>query len=286
MEMKTFLLGCGAQKAGTTWLANSLGSSPEYWNGGIKEWRFWKHYFDRNYRLSQLHIMKKELQEHPNPDRRLKNTKFKWRFSALKSPESVLQNISDDFIAKANVKVLGDMTPSNGTLDTNEFAYIKDYFHKRGIAVKPLLIMRDPFERIWSAVRMVIGNRYPAEFQNNQQFICQLLLEKYRLKNVERRTRYEYIIRNLENVFDKKDICYEFSEQLFSQDGLDRVTNHLGISKLVVDLDSPNPSPKLAVVPDQIKLEIISYYKDTYLTILKKFGDDAKYLWRESFKLL
>ena len=286
MEMKTFLLGCGAQKAGTTWLAKHLGSSPEYWNGGLKEWRFWKHYFDRNYRLSQFRSMEKELQEHPNPDRRLKNTKFKWRFSAVQNPESWLQNISDNFNTMANIKVLGDMTPSNGTLDIDEFAYIKEYFNKRGIVVKPLLIMRDPFERIWSAVRMKIGNRYPDKYQKNEQFICKKLLEYYRLEPVEKSTRYELIINNLENVFGIQDICYEFSEQLFSQEGLDRVTNHLGITNLIVDDKSPNPSPEVAPVPNQIKLEIINFYKDTYSSVLKKFGDDVKYLWRESFKLL
>ena len=78
--MKTYLLGCGAQKAGTTWLANQLNSSPEYWNGGIKEWRFWNCYFDSNHKSLQLRKMNQELYERSKHERRLNNPKFKWRF--------------------------------------------------------------------------------------------------------------------------------------------------------------------------------------------------------------
>ncbi len=284
--MKTVLLGCGAQKAGTTWLAINLSRSPQYWNGGIKEWRFWKYYFDSNSRLLQLRNLEEKLQKTHAPDKRLDNKKLKWRMSALQSPDSFLQHISDKFNTKVNVKVLGDMSPSNGTLGIDEFYYIKKYFNGRGVIVKPLLIMRDPFERIWSKVRMTIGNRYPEEYQKNEQFITKTILDTYRLKEVEKRTRYEHIIEKLEHVFDPENICYEFTEQLFSQEGLDKVTNHLGISKITVDIESPNSSPKLIAIPDEIKREIVTFYKDTYLSVHDKFGDNVKNLWSESFKLL
>jgi len=133
---------------------------------------------------------------------------------------------------------------------------------------------------------MKIRNNYPDEYQNNEQFVCEKLLEAYRLKSVEKNTRYEHMIENLANVFDKRDICYEFSENLFSQAGLSRVTNNLGISSLIADRRSPNPSPKLTVVPTQIRQEIISFYKDTYLSILERFGEDVKAFWAESIELL
>ena len=284
--MKKFLFGCGAQKTGTTWLAKNFKNSPEYWNGGIKEWRFWKYYFDNNSRLLQLREMKKGLHEIHDSYPLMNMKKLKWRISVLQHPESFLRDVVDNFIAKVNVKVLGDMTPSNGILEIEEFSFIKEYFNKRGIIVKPLLILRDPFERIWSAARMKIKNHYSVEYQKNGQFVNEMLLETYRLKTVEKRTRYEHIIENLERVFDEQDICYEFSENLFSQDSLDRVSSHLGISNITVDNCSPNPSPKLTVVPTQIRQEIINFYRDTYLSVFDKFGDDAKEFWTDSFKLL
>jgi hypothetical protein len=287
VKMKTFLLGCGAQKAGTTWLANKLSSSPEYWNGGIKEWRFWKFYFENEYsRLRQIDRMKKRLLEIPASGKHLSKPKLEWRILALQNPESFLQDIVDDFLEKGNAKVLGDMTPSNGTLGIDKLTFIKEYFNNRGINVKPLFIMRDPFERIWSGVRMIVRNQYSEKYKNNEHFACEKLLETYRTKKVEQRTRYEHIVENLETVFGVQNICYEFSERLFSQDGLDRVTKHLGISKLNVDLKSPNPSPKIAVVPTQVRYEVISFYKDTYLSIFDKFGCDVKEYWSESFKLM
>ncbi len=154
--MKTFLLGCGAQKAGTTWLAKNLSNSPEYWNGGIKEWRFWPYYFDSNARLSQLYKLEERLLAATAPAGRLIQEKIKWRISALQYPKAFLQDIVDNFISNGKVKVLSDLTPRNGTLDIDEFAYIKAYFKESNINVKPLLIMRDPFERIWSWVRMTL----------------------------------------------------------------------------------------------------------------------------------
>lgn len=91
---------------------------------------------------------------------------------------------------------------------------------------------------------------------------------------------------NLEQVYDPDDICYEFSENLFSQDGLDRVTNHLGISDLPVDSRSPNPSPSLFTVPDDVRIEIVRFYRDTYLAVIDRFGDVVKFHWRKSYELL
>jgi hypothetical protein len=233
--MKKYLLGCGAQKAGTTWLAKNLSASPEYWNGGIKEWRFWKYYFNHNSRLTQLHMMEKKLRVASGPKNRFNKKKLEWRISALQYPKTFLQDIVDDYLSKVNVKVLGDMTPGNSTLDKDEYSFIKEYFYERSIIVKPLLIMRDPFERIWSEVRMKIKNHYPDEYSNNEKFVNKQLLDTFQLKAVEKRTKYEHIVKNIENVFDKRDICYVFSEKLFSQKGFDRVANHLGLSSLIVN---------------------------------------------------
>jgi len=163
-------------------------------------------------------------------------------------------------------------------MERHKFAHVKEYCNERGIIVKPLLIMRDPFERIWSEVRMRIGNRYPEQYRKNLPFINKKVLETYSLKAVERKTRYEHMIENLEHVFDEHEICYEFSEQLFTQEGFDRVTNHLGIPNLIVDVNSPNLLPKLTAIPIQIKRKIIGFYKVTYLSISDKFGANVENL--------
>lgn len=284
--MKTFLLGCGAQKSGTTWLAKNMNGSPEYWDGGIKEWRFWKHYFDNEHCERQLHKMKNMLRDITSPGGNLKKQKLKWRISALQDPKLFLQDIVDEFFKMENVKILADMTPSNGTLSADELSFISDYFNDRGIKVKPLFIMRDPFERIWSEVKMNVQNKYPEDYSGNKHFMCEKLLEMYRINTVEQKTRYEDIVKNLESVFRRENICYEFSERIFSQDGLNKVTNHLNISNLIVDKKSPNSTPKLIVIPPQVKCEIINYYKDTYLSIFDRFGCDVKECWKESYEFL
>jgi len=274
--MKTFLLGCGAQKAGTTWVAKNLNNSPEYWNGGIKEWRFWKHIFNENLRMTQISHLRNKLQEGSGV-----KEEIQWRISALNSPKDFLEDINYRFIEQGDLKVIGDMTPLNGTLSISELTEIKNHFNKRGVVVKPILIMRDPFERIWSGVRMKVKNK---GYDNNT--IYKDLLKTYRLETVEKRTRYENIIYNLESVFPKHDIHYEFMEQLFSQKGLNEITSHLSISQISVDIESPNTSMRVHSVPDEIKAEIVLFYKETYVAILEKFSTTSELLWRDSLNFL
>lgn len=275
--MKTFLLGCGGQKCGTTWLSQNLLTSEEYWNGSIKEWRFWKHYFNS----SSRHKFIKKLKESPkvSPHNR-------WRINALEHPDVFLEQITSDFIANKELKVLGDMTPNNGTLNPEQLSSIKNYFENRGIQTKVVLIMRDPFERIWSETRMKIQNQNEETLQKDEKYNCDQLLKRYKLDLVERKTRYEIMITNIEKVFSKEDINYQFSEQLFNQGGLDKITNYLHMQNIIADLDSPNPSPKQTTIPSSVKEEIIDYYKSTYIKIHQQFGPIAKESWRESYMYL
>ena len=45
---KFFILGVGAQKAGTTWLANQLEKASFFSNGGIKEFHVFNKLFTKN----------------------------------------------------------------------------------------------------------------------------------------------------------------------------------------------------------------------------------------------
>ena len=41
------MLGCGAQKSGTTWVSHNLRQSEEFWDGGLKEWRLLRYFGDQ-----------------------------------------------------------------------------------------------------------------------------------------------------------------------------------------------------------------------------------------------
>ena len=46
-----FLYGC--QKTGTTWLYKNLNQSEQFYDGGLKEWRFWKLYFSKKLQVKK-----------------------------------------------------------------------------------------------------------------------------------------------------------------------------------------------------------------------------------------
>lgn len=49
-QKKIFILGIGAQKAGTTWLYQYIKNSPKANLGQLKEYHFWNMIFNKNHK--------------------------------------------------------------------------------------------------------------------------------------------------------------------------------------------------------------------------------------------
>ena len=147
-----FLLGVGAQKAGTSWLYQQLHSRRDADFGCLKEY----HVHDartvpelarfRNIRI-QPHQPKTWIQPRSwlrqwfihNPERY--TDYFAW---LLTRPH----------LRGAQIHLTGDITPSYALLSAETLQEIKTSFEQRGIPVKPVFLMRDPIERIISSQRM------------------------------------------------------------------------------------------------------------------------------------
>jgi hypothetical protein len=56
--------------------------------------------------------------------------------------------------------VTGDITPDYAGLNRNILEAIREKFSREGVNVKALILMRDPVERCFSAVRMYMGRPY------------------------------------------------------------------------------------------------------------------------------
>ena len=151
-SLGSFLLGVGAQKAGTTWLHQQLQARADTDFGVLKEY----HVHDARtvpalarFRRIEMSLSRPRSWIQPRSWMRqlfirqpgLYYDYFAW---LLRRPRR----------NGGNVNLTGDITPSYAALSADTFQCIQASFQQRGIAVKPVFLMRDPIERLISSQRM------------------------------------------------------------------------------------------------------------------------------------
>ena len=153
---KTFILGIGAQKAGTTWLYDYFRSHDKVFVSGMKE----IHYFDQIYRpdlcsyfggqfaaslARQLATLLDENQLEERPD--IVDLIDRVRMNDEGASAYV------DFFQKRvpqDVNFFSEITPSYSLLREDGWQAIKELFPE----IKIIFLMRDPIDRYHSALRM------------------------------------------------------------------------------------------------------------------------------------
>ncbi len=212
MKQKTFILGVGAQKAGTSWLRGYLDERPDSDMGFTKEYHifdaltlnaslgFKKQVFNNAAKIAQLDPQVKNPQE------------FARLFAFLVDPNLYF----DYFVARLwhqNTYITGDFTPAYAGLDEEALTFINTQFQNRGITVKPIFIMRDPVQRLRSMVLSQFKK------QNAKPNTAQLFAEMEHLQKTKwesLRSDYKSTIQRLENVFGE-NVFFGFYENLFSK---------------------------------------------------------------------
>ncbi|MBP6645491.1 MAG: sulfotransferase [Burkholderiaceae bacterium] len=272
MERKIFLLGVGCQKGGTSWLRSQLVKHPAINMGFAKEY----HIFDalyidacRPFQSRRLEALNTQSVQDRNAGNLTKLIDF------FSNTDRYFEYFDDLYGRATQIQIVGDITPSYAGLPAAAFERIRAQAQAKGFTVKVIFLMRDPFERVWSAIRMSRRNlqkKYPTRvFHENES---QDILRSYKSEGMEFRTRYERTITNLEMVFDPKNLFYGFYEMLFTQESMIRLADFLEISELNVDFASHiNVSPKAetGIEPDTVK-KVVDYYESTYQFCLNRFA--------------
>ena len=146
---KTFLLGVGCQKGGTSWLHNYLSKHPNTNMGFAKEY----HIFD----ALTIPACERHRDEKSRYSFVFKDMKYKlWprRLLGVKLRREFYSDTGKYFdyfdrIAEPSdgVTLTGDITPSYAGLSPEVYKEIKDGAEARGFRVKVIFLMRDPVER-------------------------------------------------------------------------------------------------------------------------------------------
>ena len=147
-----FLLGVGAQKAGTSWLHHQLNSRPDTDFGCLKEY----HVHDAR-TIAELKRFQ-QLQYKPLQPRTWVQPRSRLRQWFIHNPRHYTEYfnwlLTRPRLRGTQIRLTGDITPSYALLSAGTLKDIKTNFQERGIPVKPVFLMRDPIERLISSQRM------------------------------------------------------------------------------------------------------------------------------------
>ena len=280
---KTFLLGAGCQKGGTTWLHKYLAASPQCVPGYRKEY----HVFDSLDLPSEewmrdriLGMADDELQKARRGEPA--DAEQLHRASMYADPEFYFDYFAGLLRSRPRFRLTADMTPDYAMLSAERMEHIRSSFEKRRVRTVSVFLMRDPVERIWSQIRMQ-QKRRPERFPASAE---EMVLKLYDQPMYEMRTRYEQTIRTLDSVFEQDHLYYGFYETLFDEDEIRKVCDLVGIR-----FHDPNFDKKANVsqakaeggLPDDVIRTVAEHYRETYHTVAERFGfDDLTSLWPNS----
>lgn len=267
---RTFVLGLGAQKAGTSWLHDYLAASPSSAPAFRKEMHVW----DGLDLASEAWMRERVL---------TRATRALARFQRGESrpPDVGAVRQAGFYLDPAGyfdyyAGLLGgsqrltlDITPSYALLTPERLRDIHDHFRSRGIRVVPVFLLRDPVERIWSMVRMN-QHRRPDDFPGpSSDWVARL----HARDDHALRTRYELTLAAMDQAFGPEAAWVGFYEELFSDPVLADLCGRLGI-----DFHPPrtdvviNSAPRGEELPEELVARVAAHFAPTYRDVRRRFG--------------
>ena len=198
MKDKSFLLGIGSQRAGSTLLSQLLGKHPQVAMHPVKE----IHYFDTLFDIRSEELLKRFSGERLSAainkicnatDYDFINDRWKWQLKSdweLSSKKITDIDYSNLFVEPAktnylkNCSFIGEITPEYMLLDEAQVTTVKDVIGKDALI---FLMCRNPLKRIVSSFRLIAKFNFPDKSQNELDQILINLME----------TRHPWFLRHM-----------------------------------------------------------------------------------------
>jgi hypothetical protein len=278
---RTFLLGVGAMKAGTTWLHDHLAASPQCQPGLRKEYHVFDSLdLDREPYLLHRVVAKAHASLDDVAEARPTDPTFLVQASMIADEELYFDYFTALFARSPQTRLTLDITPGYALLSPERLARIRSSFERRGVRAVAAYLLRDPVERIWSQVRMQ-KRRRP---ENNPGTAEELVAQRYAEPAYAERTTYDVTVRHLDEAFGDL-AAYAFYEELFDPatvaSEIARLSTFLGIDAHDPDLGAQfNVSPRSAELPESTVRAVAEHFRPTYEFVASRFPDrDLPSIW-------
>ena len=267
---KTFVLGVGAQKSGTTWLHKFFSTNKNFHPNPQKEYALWNSLEKRapliiDVPTNSYQVFVKYFQEHPEQ--------------------------YFDFFEKGQFKDFDyayDISHSYSGVSTETFLYIKNEFEKRNINTKVIFIMRDPINRMISSYKHALRRKDDIRFRTGyQDNITNKSFQDYAIESdfIHYISRYDITYENLTKAFNTSNCLFLIYEDLFQNKNTEKISNFLNLDfdKNFVDVKiNYDPGGVTINITEEMIKNVAIEYLDVYRFASKMFPETLN-LW-SSFK--
>lgn len=289
-ELQRLVIGLGAQKAGTSWLAQALRRHPQVHLPRLKELHFFDHWYapaDPAQALANAKAKRRQavLQTLRSAHRPRKARDALWLARYAHHGVEMATAPQLNTYARALLRgyrgqpVAGEFTPNYSALPARHFATMAALHSD----VRFVLVLRDPVDRLWSGVRHDLRRHAMSDSdalaEARTRFACiadDPSAEQFRLSD------YAATFAALDQAVAPDKVCVLFFETLRTADALDRLAAFLQIAPLTTDADKVvnkgvNSDAELdQAAMDRARLRLSFVYDE----VRRRFGDRVPTAWR------
>lgn len=267
-DKRTFILGLGNQKCGTSWLHKYLCQSNKFVEGFAKEFHVWDRMDIPLFSHQKSHLRQRKLISPKRYQRYQMQNSDDYYFSYF------------DTLMSGEKVISSDISPSYSGLKAHRLEYIKNQFLEKEIDTKAIILVREPLSRIKSAVRFNLdrGN-YSEGIKSNEMDFESALLQYYNNEHCLIRTKYENIISEAESVFASDNIYIGFYENMFEESEVERLSKFLQVEPKFEFAKVKVNKTRNAVSETDADSKVKTYYSDTYDYFYKNYPISNE-LWK------
>jgi len=262
----TFVLGLGAQKAGSSWLYAQLNSRRDADFGFLKEY----------------HIHDARTLPEAGFSNRRKRSLIKprtWRRQRFIAQPKRYYDYFASMLRRPGIQLTGDITPSYSALSVGTLKDIKSNFEQRQIGLRPVFLMRDPIERIISSQRMQLRKQNQLNQEAEVEALRKLCVEQP--ERVTLRSDYGHTLMALNQVFDPSECFIDLYERLFSPTSWQRLCDVLNVAYEEPEWEQQvNVSRTDTSIPDEVLAALGTWQAPTFTAVRQSMGHlDLAQLW-------
>ena len=264
-------LGIGAQKSGTTWLVKNLKEHPAVWTPHrIKE----LHYFDVLYlgygRESQLNRIRRKMEVVINRvawDNAISDEKYAYYRKIYDPGLAFTDEWYEHIFSRAKGKVKGEFTPAYCAIGNRGISHVRKLMPD----VKLIYMIRDPYDRAMSSLRMLLERDRVRKPTMEQLVETPLVIKK---------GDYAQNIPAWEKAFDSAQILYiPFGRVKSDPAGVMRdVEIYLGLDRFdcypVINRKVNATGKKKVEISKEIGLKIRQMTASQYPYLVERFGEE------------
>jgi hypothetical protein len=267
-----FVLGVGAQKAGTSWLYSQLARTKNFAPFEAKELHYWDNCYS-------------QYSEQVQTEEDIQNWFTASNPSEIGSPREVT---GEDYFSKireasrrprgffGSEKIVADITPAYSGLPVFVWRNILDQLQKQQIEYRVVYLLRDPVLRITSALNMNARRNNLRGFVRGVSGVDQfssIAREVAASWHFQSRTRYELTLQNLDSVFPPDKVFVGFQELISSAQQHQQLQDFLGFSIRHFDYQTrPQTDEGYMHLNRETASAVASSYVSTYIAMRDRYS--------------